>query len=462
MLFINHKADKIIGLRIILLFMALVLMVPASAGCETDTGEETRPADYGSYGSAQAREIASRFPYRSPGSDQEYETGEYLIEILQEMGYEPDVKSFSFQDSSGELLISRNISITIPGNGFRYVEEDPETGDIVETGENFHRQVIIGAHYDTKISAEQARPEETQTTGSTEETDAAAETSETEQILDWTDYTGIHDNASGIAVILALAREMAGSNFGYDVTLVLFGAGEADQAGSSFFAGSMTSDQIADTDAMYCIDGIYAGDKVYAHSGWNTLRTDTLKNYEKRRKLYEATDVFYEYELYTNNGYMLYTNQSSIDVHLPAAEEPAEPDTDGEDGTGEEVESPEANAGPLYQYREWSLLVSDYRPFDEANIPIIFFDSGDYDIDNIDEMKESNNPAFGLSNGQIRHTQFDSTAFLAEILSQSRAGQADTEEDKKLLDQLSRRINNTAFIILEAVRKGIHNATAVE
>lgn len=440
---------------ILALFM-LLMMVPALSACSTDAEEELKLADYGDYGSRIARELAARFPFRSPGSDQETEAGNYLIGLLEELGYEPQVTRFSFQDSTGEFRTSRNISVSIPGSGFRYADTG-ETGETVAAGEKFKRQVIIGAHYDTRISVEQALPEEPGETD-TEETLGPAET---DNEPDWSDYTGIHDNASGVAVIMTLAREMQDMSFGYDVVLVLFGAGEADQAGAAHYAGRMDSDEIAATDAMYCIDGIYAGDKVYAHSGWNTLRPGNLKHYENRRKLYEATDVFYEYELYTNNGYMLYTNQSSIDVFLPDENEDEEPADEGNENPEDEDGGAEAAPRPQYQYREWTLHVSDYRPFDMLDIPIVFFDSGDYDIKDVNDMKESNNPAFGLTDGQIRHTPYDATLVLARILNQTRTGASDSSTRQRL-DQLSRRINNTAFIIYEAVVKGVHNAVAAD
>lgn len=458
----KNFTDRTSGSRMLVCLFILSIAVSVLTACDTDAEEEIKLADYGNYGSGIARDISARFPYRSPGSEQEYSTGEYLIELLENMGYEPDVSRFTFQDAAGETRMSRNIAVTIPGSGFKYVETDENTGDAVSYGESFNSRVIIGAHYDTKISQEEALPPE-ETTEDEQTDETQDQENETESVPDWSDYTGIHDNASGVAVIVTLAREMQEIVFGYDVTLVLFGAGEADQAGARHFAAGLSGEDREKTDVMYCIDGIYAGDKIYAHSGWNSLRSDTLKHYENRRKLYEATDVFYEYELYTNNGYMLYTNQSSINVHLPETNDSEASDpVDNPDETGTEDDNIEVDPGPLYQYREWSLHISDYRPFDELGIPIVFFDSGDYDIIALEEMKESNNPAFSLTDGRIRHTPFDSTLLLVRILNQSRSAGREDDTEIVLLDQLSRRINNTAFIILEAVKKGIYNAEAID
>jgi alkaline phosphatase isozyme conversion protein len=192
------------------------------------------------------------------------------------------------------------------------------------------------------------------------------------------------------------------------------------------------------TDVMYCIDSIYAGDKIYAHAGQNSVRGYYRKSYEMRRKLYEVTDVFYEFELYTNNNYMLYTNQGNYDVAVDGISTPV-------------------------LYREWTMTASDYLPFDALDIPIVFFESYDYDGKKLEDLKESKNPAFTSTSGAIRRTTFDSTAYLNMIMNQQRrAVQTITgQTQKQTVDHLTKRINNTAFVILEAIRKGVHDAEAV-
>ena len=173
---------------------------------------------------------------------------------------------------------------------------------------------------------------------------------------------------------------------------------------------------------------------MYAHAGRNSVLGGDRKAYEKRRKLYEVTDVFYEYTLYTINDYMLYTNQSSIMLDREGYEEKA-------------------------VYREWSLNDSDYLPFDELDIPIVYFESFDFNDDMPENMKESQNPAFSETGGMIRGTYFDTSDYLQQLMNITRATTAnDDNGNAKQLDKLVKRINNTAFIILEAVDKGIHDA----
>ena len=451
-------------------FTLSLVMILAFTACDSGAVQSGPIANYGRYGSNLASRIAAAWPNRSPGSQEEKDTGAYLVSQLEDLGYKPVVESFSFTDQSGQLRHSNNISVLIEGQGFVTLAEEgkePETLD---------RQVIVGAHYDDWFSAaDVAAIEATAESSDPAVTEAAGTPAEPSA----GDFNGIHDNASGIGTLMTLAKLLRDEKPGYDVVLVAFGAGEAEQAGAKAYVSGMSESDIKRTDAMYCVDSIYAGDKVYAHSGRNSLRSGYQKDYEKRRKLYEVTDVFYEFELYTNNNYMLYTNQASFDVSY-------------------------ANQPARYLYREWTLTDSDYIPFDDQDIPIVFFESFNYDGKSLADLKESSSPVFSATNGAIRHTLYDSSLFLKQHYSQieqgmeteagteestsgtrygtdtvtetdavtetdtgtgitTTGGSADettsteTEQKKVIVDQLTKRINNTAFIIFEAIRKGIPN-----
>ncbi|MBP8989396.1 MAG: M28 family peptidase [Clostridia bacterium] len=420
----------------LVLLMALfsVFLFPLTA-CQNEAEAEEKPADYGSYGSNFALKLAQKYPNRSPGSEQEDLAGDLIIDELEELGYEPEMNVFSFTDESGATRTSRNICVTLPGQGFTRTDEEGNE-------EYFKRQVIVGAHYDAFFSVEDVEAYR-QTTEPTLSPTPIPESEETETSVpeeeikepSLPDYDGIHDNASGIGALMTIAREIQNEKMGYDVILVAFGAGEAGRAGARSFVSRMTSEDMASTDAMYCIDSIYAGDKVYAHAGRNSLRSNYQKSYEKRRKLYEVTDVFYEYELYSNNGYMLYTNQCNFDVTIDGVDTPV-------------------------LFREWTLTESDYIPFDECGIPIVFFESYDYDGDSLDDLKESKNPAFSSTNGAIRHTPFDSTAYISQIMNQQRKVtlKSNGMSGIQSADHLSKRVNNTAFVVIEAIRKGVYDA----
>ncbi len=412
-------ARRLLVFSLILLGLSLFL-----TACSSEI-EEKKPADYGSYGQRFALDLARSFPLRSPGSEQEKKAGDLIIAALQAEGLQVEVNQFYHQAEDGKVISSRNISVLIPGSGFiRQSEAGP--------GEIFRRQVIIGTHYDTYFSTEDLLELQAAAAETAEETEPTVTKAASAGIIQeptLAQYDGIHDNASGVGTLLTIARQLKEYQFGYDVYLVAFGAGQAGQAGARSFASKLTKEQIKATDAMYCIEAIYAGDKVYAHAGRNSVRPYYRKSYELRRKLYEVTDVFYENELYTKNAYMLYTNQANYDVELAGVSTPV-------------------------LYREWTLNDSDYLPFDDLGIPIVFFESFDYDVKDLADAKESKNPAFTSSNGAIRQTVFDSSLFLNQLMNQKKAN----SEAVAGGDHLTRRINNTAFVILEAVAKGVHDA----
>lgn len=413
-----------IGL-IVLALLAAVLPVSACSSSEQDTAPI---ANYGTFGSNLAQKYAADFPFRSPGSAQEKAAGDFLIKSFKDMGYTPIVTEFTFTDATGNTLTSRNIAVLIKGSGFS------KTDVVTEKIENIKSQIIIGAHYDSPVPAGASEA----TTTITETVPAATGTEAQTSVIPLptlAEYDGIQDNASGVGTLLTIAQQIKSVKLGYDVVLVAFGAGSSGQAGANYYASQMGSAEVAATDAMYCIDSIYAGSKVYAHSGQNTVKTGNLKDYEKRRKLYEVTDVFFENELYTNNNYMLYTNQSAILVDLA--------------GFTEKV-----------IYREWSLRVSDYQPFDALGVPIVYFDSFNYDAKTLEGMQENQNPAFGETSGQISGTHFDSAAYLAQILNNTAATAEITPAADDRINQLTKRVNNTAFVIIEAAKKGMYGATA--
>lgn len=425
----------------IILWTLLVALIMTTAGCSEAEAETGKSADFGVFGSRFALSLARQYPNRSPGSDQENMAGDLIIRTLTDAGYEPVVTTFYFTDETEQLRSSRNIIVKIPGSGFVRTDE-------AGNSETFRRQVIIGAHYDTFFSVEDVaayrltveptpspKPQPTGAASDPDETDADPDAGdETVREPTLIEYDGIHNNASGIGALITLARAIKSVRMGYDVIIVAFGAGEADQAGARAFADKMTDAEIAMTDVMYCIDSIYAGDKIYAHAGQNSIRGYYRKSYELRRKLYEVTDVFYEFELYTNNNYMLYTNQGNFDVMVDGITTPV-------------------------LYREWTMTASDYLPFDALDIPIVFFESYDYDGKKLEDLKESKNPAFTSTGGAIRRTPFDSTAYLNMIMNQQRrAVQTVTGQTQQTVDHLTKRINNTAFVILEAIRKGVHDA----
>lgn len=386
--------------------MLTALMLLGSAGCDDAETESPEIADYGNFGAQYARKLALDTPRRGPYTDEERAAAEILREAFEKLGYEPVVDRFTVSREDGTLLTSQNVIVRIPGTGFRI--QHPDTGDIRQ----IRRQVIVGAHYDTWFSEP-----ETDTEGNPVPPLAGAEYDACVAARD-AGYDGINDNASGIGALLTLAREMAGQTYGYDVVLVAFGAGCDNQAGSAHFVSGMTPVEVAQTDAMYCVEALFAGDKLYASAGLNSLSLDKegkpAKVYEKRRKLYEATDVAITYDL-DMTSYDLLTNQSSVEADLNG------------DGVAD-------------IYREVTRTVSDFSPFDAAGIPCVYIESYNYSFDTIEAMKDSRNPEMSPYGGVARRNHLDSYATLSDILADNTI--------------LVRRVNVTAFLLLESIAKG--------
>ncbi len=379
----NEKKQSTFRIRILAIAVAVLFTLPLSSCDGKDDDEVIKPAQYGTYGEQIALTLAKDFPYRKAFSEQEKLAGQYVKKEFEKLGYVVEEQTFSNADGT---MQSVNYIVTVPGEGMMQKESERK---YVPT----RKTVIVGAHYDCNVP-----PMDT---------------------VDMPAYDGIQDNASGIGCLLTLAKEIKSQKLGYDVVIVAFGGGSADFAGARAFRARMSSEEIRAVDVMYCIESIYAGDKLYASSGHNSLVAG--KKYEKRRKLYEAYDVVYNSLLNSQNNMDLYYNMSGINV----------------DVNGDEI--PDI-------YREVTLEKSDYIPFDEAGIPIVFFESYDYNFSSLDQMKETKNLNLQQVGGRLRGTVCDSYLMLS------------AELDK---DRLMSRINNTAFIILEAIKKGSHDSLTV-
>ncbi len=482
---LNKKCSRLLVIILILLFPLSVV------GCGFSNNDVIRYADYGTAGSDFALKLARSYPYRSPGSDQEKAAALMIVSALEELGFQVQIQEFDYKSDSGQIRHSQNIICHLKGSGFIKLDAEGK-----ETSEYFdNKWSIVGAHYDVLVtgpdfradlgiaeqadmktgepsSGQEAAGEAINTT--TEDNSSADMTVEDDLLdkavwqmereiplpVDYRTYDGINNNASGVACVLSVAKAMRDDPPGFNTTFVLFGAGTDNQAGAKAYLSSLSSDERATLEAMYNIEAIFAGDKVYAHAGINSVRAGNQKDYHMRRKLYEATDVFYRYRLNTNNGYSLYTNQSTLRVN--------------------------AGRGGVSIFSEWTSKFSDHTPFDLANIPVVYFESGEYNIKDLAELGlESRNPSFSSTGGIISGTPFDSSIYLTALFmdmaqsenrdyfslspspqpSQPLSGTANKTIDSdnsntaglavsmRDLPRLEQRINNTAFIIVKAMQR---------
>lgn len=395
------------------------------ASCKKNKGDQ-KPADYGSYGSDIAREIATKFPDRSAYSSGESQTGAYIEEKIKELGYTPEVQTFSGSGGS-----SANYIVKVPGTGFYCAKDDG-------TFELEHRVAIIGAHYDADLlpeyggyeAAEEDEDEEDYDDEDydDEDYDEDYDEDEEEDSEPVSGFDGISDNASGTACVLTALKAFKDyQNVGFDVWFVFFGAGTDNFTGAEAFYQSLSYDEQHSIDVMYNVESLYAGDKVYASSGYKSLISS--RRYEMRRKLYQAYDVCFANTLYTNYGFDLYYNESGVKVDL---------DEDGVSDT----------------FKEMPKTVSDFKVFDDRMIPIVYFESYEYNFTYYDQMKETKNLSLQEFDGNIRQTPADCLAVLDPVLVEEDYDRNGDGEIDCSGDRLQIRINCIAFIICESLLKG--------
>ena len=395
---------KIIAATVCSMFLVQPVLLTSCKGKDKST---EKPADYGSYGSDIAREIAAKYPDREAYSDGEARTGAYIEEKIKELGYQPEAQSF--QDSDGRT--SKNYIVRVPGTGFYCANEDG-------TFELEHRVAVIGTHYDAALL-----PDYVEETDDEEDDYDDEEPSEPKYVFD-----GISDNASGTACILTALKAFKDyKNVGYDVWFVFFGAGTDNFTGAEAFYQSLSSEEQNLIDVMYDVDSLYAGDKVYASSGYKSLVPD--KKYEMRRKLYQAYDVCFSNTLYTNYGFDLYYNESGIKTDI---------DDDGVSDI----------------FKEMPKTASDFRVFDERMIPVVYFESYEYNFTSMSQMKETKNLSLQDFEGNVRRTPSDCSYFLDSVLLDEDYDRNGDGEIDCSGDRLQIRINCVAFIIVESLLKG--------
>ena len=87
-------------------------------------------------------------------------------------------------------------------------------------------------------------------------------------------------------------------------------------------------------------------------------------------------------------------------------------------------------------------------------IPIVYFESCDYNFTSLDQMKETKNLNLQDYGGKIRRTPADSTKLLDSVLLEEDYDRDGDGEIDCSGDRLQIRINCVAFIIVESLLKG--------
>lgn len=259
--------------------------------------------DYGTVARQHLSALTEEIGTRTPGSPEEAKAAAYVESAFQEYGYAPQVQTFSFTTEDGQELESANIVA-------------------VKQGESA-REIIVGAHYD---SGEEA--------------------------------AGADDNASGVAVMLEVAKMLQETMTPYTVRFVAFGAEENDLNGSRYFVSQMDAGEIGNIVGMVNLDSLIAGDFAYVYGDtetggmWDWIIQDA-----------------------TVTGFAL-DSRTAADM----------------DSNGVPCEC------------------ADYSPFQTAGIPFAYFEATDWTLGAKDGMTQVD-PSLG-DGGEVRHTQFDTIEYI--------------------------------------------------
>ncbi len=262
----------------------------------------TPSAKYGSISRSLISDITN-IGTRVAGSDGETKTAQYIMSAFTAIGYTPVNQAFT-EPAGNQSVTSANIVA-------------------VKTGTS-SQEIIVGAHYDSSDAG-----------------------------------PGADDNASGVAVMLEVAKLVHGVKTPYTINFVAFGAEGSGLLGSNAYLNQMSQDEIQNVIVMIDLDSLIAGDVAYAYS---------------EEKQSTVRDWALEWAL--GNGLNLQTIKN-VDLTYP-------------DNNG--------------------IGTSDYFPFQSAGIPYVYFNTTDWSLGDKKGTTQVNT-SYG-ENGVIRNTKYDTLAYL--------------------------------------------------
>jgi Iap family predicted aminopeptidase len=146
---------------------------------------------------------------------------------------------------------------------------------------------------------------------------------------------GADDNASGVGCLVEIAEAVAVHKRDYDIAFIVFGAEEAGLEGSYHYTSQMSESDKDRAVAMINFDSLIVGDKLYIHAGFNG------KTGPRDAMLAIIDDLALPIE-----------TQPGLNEHYPAGLTPDD--------------------------------FSDYTAFNQVGIPIVAFESTNWEIGDFD------------------------------------------------------------------------------
>jgi alkaline phosphatase isozyme conversion protein len=240
---------------------------------------------------------------RVAGSDGEARTAQYIAAVFNALGYKPE--SLPFTATAGNRTInSANVVSVKPGAS--------------------SQEIILGAHYDTSAAG-----------------------------------PGADDNASGVAVMLEVAKLVQNATTPYTIRFIAFGAEESGLLGSQAYLNQMSQKEFENMIGMINLDSLVAGDIAYVYS--DEGQQSVLRDWALEWAL--------------GNGFNLQTIKN-VDLNDPAF------------GKGS----------------------SDYAPFRDAGIPYAYFQTTNWGLGDKQGLTQVD-VHFG-EKGVIRNTKYDTLAYM--------------------------------------------------
>ncbi len=256
---------------------------------------------YGDVARALIRDFSNIGP-RPAGSAGDSQAAQYVTAVLQAIGYSPETQTFTF-DNNGQQITSANVIAVKKGAS--------------------NQEIIVGSHYDSSAAGPGA------------------------------------DESSGVAVMLEVARILAGQATPYTIRFIAFGAEDNGLQGSYAYLNQMSQEEFENMIAMVDLDHLVAGDFAYAYSDEGP----------------QSGVRDWAVEWASGNGLNLQTLQNV---------------TLGDPKTGKGV--------------------SDYSAFRDVGVPYVFFQSADWTLGDKNGLTQVET-RFG-DRGVISGTKFDTLDYL--------------------------------------------------
>jgi hypothetical protein len=237
---------------------------------------------------------------RQAGTTNESKAAQYIEAALKELGYQTSLQPFTFTGNDDTTQNSANVIAVKVGQSTKVI--------------------IVGAHYDSVAIGK-----------------------------------GADDNASGVAVILEVAKMVKALPTPYTIRFVAFGAEEAGLYGSGYYVKSLSAAEMQNTIGMINLDSLIAG--------------DTPNVYGDPQPMGALRDWFLEF-----------AKSQGLDLQT----------------------QPVRNL----DYPDGSLCdCADYSAFQAAGIPFAFFEATDWNLGDQDGWTQVD-PKFG-KHGEIWNTKYD-------------------------------------------------------